>query len=146
MSQAPEKIQAPFCSYCGNKSELVDSERVYGRSYGMMYLCANYPVCDAYVGCHPGTDKPLGRLANAELREWKKKAHAAFDPLWRNRVQGRQQMKRSEAYAWLAKELGLERERTHIGMFDVLQCKQVVELCMNTRFLGPTATGLHTVF
>ena len=31
----------------------------------------------AYVGVHKGTDKPLGRLANAELRYWKKRAHAA---------------------------------------------------------------------
>jgi hypothetical protein len=34
------------------------------------------------VGCHKGTTKPLGRLADAELREWKKRAHAAFDPVW----------------------------------------------------------------
>jgi len=46
----------------------------------MIYLCRS---CDAYVGVHKGTDKPKGRLANAELREYKKKAHSAFDPLWR---------------------------------------------------------------
>lgn len=68
-----------YCDYCGRQAEYVDSKAVYGKSYGMMYLCRN---CMAYVGVHKGTDKPLGRLANAELRYWKKAAHAEFDPLW----------------------------------------------------------------
>lgn len=66
-----------YCDYCGRQAEYVDSKVVYGKSYGMMYLCRN---CMAYVGVHKGTDKPLGRLANAELRYWKKRAHAVFDP------------------------------------------------------------------
>ena len=57
-----------YCDYCGRQAEYVDSKVVYGKSYGMMYLCRN---CMAYVGVHKGTDKPLGRLANAELRYWK---------------------------------------------------------------------------
>ncbi|WP_278247013.1 zinc-finger-containing protein [Agathobaculum desmolans] len=69
-----------ICNYCGRKAELVDSKVIYGTSYGMMYLCRR---CNAYVGCHKGTDRPLGRLADAELRYWKKAAHAVFDPLWR---------------------------------------------------------------
>ena len=60
-----------YCDYCGRQAEYVDSKVIYGKSYGMMYLCRN---CMAYVGVHKGTDKPLGRLANAELRYWKKAA------------------------------------------------------------------------
>ena len=74
------------------------------------------------------TDKPLGRLANAELREWKKKAHAAFDPLWQGG-----KMRRNQAYAWLAQRLGLPTHLTHIGMFDVITCQQVVRICTNER-------------
>ena len=48
-----------YCDYCGRQAEYVDSKIVYGKSYGMMYLCRN---CMAYVGVHKGTDKPLGRL------------------------------------------------------------------------------------
>ena len=49
-------------------------------------------------------------------------AHAAFDPVWKS---GR--MARSEAYSWLSKQLGIRPEDTHIGMFDVEMCNQVVE-------------------
>jgi hypothetical protein len=54
------------CPYCGQPAIYVDSAAVYRiGSYGMIYLCR---PCQAWVGVHPGTDQPLGRLANAELR------------------------------------------------------------------------------
>ena len=111
-----------ICNYCGRKAELVDSKVIYGTSYGMMYLCRH---CNAYVGCHKGTDRPLGRLANAELRYWKKAAHAVFDPLWR---QGRFRGRRQAAYKWLAGEMGLPVEQTHIGMFYIEQRKQAIKI------------------
>ncbi|MBQ9346670.1 MAG: DUF3268 family zinc-finger domain-containing protein [Oscillibacter sp.] len=117
-------MRVVFCDYCGNRAEFVDSSVIYrGKSYGMIYLC---PHCGAYVGVHRGTDKPLGRLANAELRRWKKAAHAAFDPLWRY---GRFAGRRNDAYAWLAEQMGLPPSETHIGMFDVLKCRMVVQIC-----------------
>ena len=54
-----------YCDYCGRRPEYVDSAVSYGKSYGMTLLCS---PCNAYVGVHDGTNKPLGRLANAELR------------------------------------------------------------------------------
>ena len=113
------------CDYCGRPAQFIDSAVVYGRSYGMIYYC---PPCGAWVGVHRGTNKPLGRLANAELRDWKKKAHAAFDPLWQG---GR--MKRDAAYAWLARQMKLPEKLTHIGMFDVSECKRVVTICNHER-------------
>lgn len=59
-----------ICDYCGTPADFVDSSVVYhGHSFGMIYLC---PRCGAYVGVHKGSDKPLGRLANSELRNWKR--------------------------------------------------------------------------
>lgn len=109
------------CDYCGRLSELVDSSIVYRRSYGPIYFCR---PCFAWVGVHPGTTKPLGRLANATLREWKKKAHAAFDPLWKS---GR--MSRKEAYSLLSDRLNIPIDKTHIGMFDELLCGRVIGIC-----------------
>ena len=101
-----------YCDYCGRQAEYVDSKVVYGKSYGMMYLCRN---CMAYVGVHKGTDKPLGRLANAELRYWKKRAHAVFDPLWqRGRFRGHR-----------------NAEQTNIWMFDVAQCRKAIHIIEN---------------
>lgn len=115
-----------ICPYCGKRAEFVDSAVVYhGRSYGMIYLCR---PCDAYVGCHGNGkgDSPKGRLANAELRRWKIAAHDAFDPLWKY---GPFRGRRNSAYAWLAEQMGLPKEKTHIGMFDVAECQQVIQIC-----------------
>ena len=68
-----------LCPYCLNLTEYVDSSIIYGKSYGMIYLCKR---CDAYVGVHRGTAKSLGRLANKTLRHWKKEAHRYFDNIW----------------------------------------------------------------
>jgi hypothetical protein len=119
------------CPYCGDLAQLVDSAVVYnGRSYGLIYLCQ---PCGAWVGCHKDTNKPLGRLADAELRQWKQRAHRAFDPIWKNKSK-----RRPNAYKWLAKELNIEPQDCHIGMFDVDQCKQVVDVC--ARYRGADAS------
>ncbi len=121
-----------ICPYCGSPATCVDSSMIYGRSYGFAWVCANYPECDSYCGCHPGTKKPLGRLADKYLRAAKVAAHNAFDRLWKpgkfNRF-GR----RKDAYRWLAGEMGLAISDTHIGEFDVDQCLRVRELCMALR-------------
>lgn len=110
------------CPYCGSVTAFVDSSVIYGKSYGMIYLCK---PCDAYVGVHKGSTIALGRLANYELREAKKRAHLSFDPLWKNGMF----KSRRAAYSWLAKEMNLSEHMTHIGMFNVEQCNQVVNLC-----------------
>lgn len=122
-----------ICPYCGQESQYVDSEIVYGdRSYGMIYLCA---PCAAYVGVHKGTDRALGRLANSELRAWKQKAHRQFDWLWKMKMKKGFTKKESRlaAYKWLSEQMGLPIHLTHIGMMDVDQCKQVVDICKNWR-------------
>jgi hypothetical protein len=88
----------------------------------LFYKCDS---CIAWVGCHPDTDNPLGRLANAELRRARFEAHAAFDPMWKGAV-----TTRTQAYTWLADQLGIPAERCHIGSFDVALCRRVVEICV----------------
>lgn len=116
-------LEGKVCPYCKGDTEFVDSTVVYGRSYGMIYLCR---PCDAYCGVHKGTDKSLGRLANKELRQWKKDAHAHFDKIWQDG-----HLKRTSAYQKLSQELGIDPQYTHIGMFSVETCKRVVEWAKN---------------
>ena len=59
-----------ICNYCGKPAEYVDSTVVYGSSYGMIYYCK---PCNAWVGVHKGSGAPLGTLANAELRAYRRK-------------------------------------------------------------------------
>lgn len=119
------------CPYCNAHVNLVDSSLIYnGRSYGPALVCSRYPVCDAYVGCHPGTNKPLGRLADKELRIAKMAAHKSFDPFWRSEGHTKtRKIKRLNAYRWLAEELGIKESDCHIGMMDVETCRRVVLIC-----------------
>ena len=117
----------PICPYCGNKSDGVTGQVVYPQRPDLhskwFYRCV---PCDAYVGCHPNTKNPLGRLANAELRKYKSMAHRAFDLIWKTKA-----MKRSDAYKALAAEMRIQSSECHIGMFDISQCKQVIAICLN---------------
>lgn len=139
-------VVPPDCPYCGNAAKLAKGNDIYPHRQDLrghnFWQCA---PCDAYVGCHkPGTHhhnevtgervvhtgfEPLGRLADAELRRAKQQAHAAFDPLWQSRG-----MSRTKAYTWLAGALGVPVSQCHIGMFDVAQCRRVVELVSDRVF------------
>ncbi len=116
---------SPTCPYCGHPAELVTGEVIYPLRPDLankrLWRCK---PCGAHVGCHAGTTTPFGPLANASHREAKIQAHAAFDPLWRAGW-----MRRAEAYAWLAEQLGVEREACHVGMFSFDTCQRVVAVC-----------------
>lgn len=123
---------APVCPYCGETSRLTTGHEVYpGRNRRELhskyfYVCA---PCDARVGCHNGTITPLGRLADAELRAARIAAHRALDTKWQCGS-----MTRTQAYNWLAKQLGTDSKQCHIGMFDVATCQRVVALCSDDDF------------
>ena len=108
-----------LCDYCQRPAERVTGVVIYPHRPDLadkrFFLCR---PCGAYVGTHPD-GKPLGRLANAELRAAKQHVHAAFDPLWKS---GR--LTRSNAYGKLADMLGIPMSECHIGMFDVDMCRQ----------------------
>lgn len=122
----------PSCPYCHNSAHLVTGQIIYPHRPDLwkykFWLCA---PCEAYVGCHKQGDgtRPLGRLANRELRDAKQAAHLAFDPLWRNK--GKAALSRKEAYAWLAEQLDIDPKDCHIGKFDVARCKAVIAICQN---------------
>jgi hypothetical protein len=126
-------MSAPACDYCSEPSERVTGREVYPHrpelADKVIYRCS---PCGAWVGCHPGTDKPLGRLANAGLRKAKMAAHSAFDPLWKAKMRRDECSKkqaRGAGYQWLAERLGVEPDACHIGMFDEATCWRVVEAC-----------------
>ena len=110
------------CPYCLKSAVLVDSIKVfYRKSYGLIWLCE---PCGAYVGTHKNspTHAPLGRLANAELKLWKMKAHVAFDYTWQSG-----KMSRKQAYAKMAEVMNMTKAEAHIGKFDVEECKRLVD-------------------
>ncbi|WP_009631585.1 zinc-finger-containing protein [Synechocystis sp. PCC 7509] len=113
-----------WCPFCRSSVSLIDSAKIYGQSYGFIYLCDAYPNCDARVGCHPRSIKPLGTLADKQLRKWRSLAHRKFDPLWQLGVFS----SRQTAYKWLSKAMKLPLDKTHVAMFDIRQCQRAISL------------------
>ena len=112
-----------ICQYCKDRAILTDSAVVYnGRSYGPIWYCSR---CDAFVGCHRNSRKckPLGTLANRELRAKRRQAHDAFDQFWRSGF-GRKRL-----YKELADWMRIPVQKCHIGMFAVQECDQVIKFC-----------------
>lgn len=114
------------CPYCGGIPELVDASEVFGSKGashpGRYYLCR---PCRAWVGCHKFSDEAMGRLAGAELRALRNKAHKVFDLVWKDGHKA----SRYKAYSWLSLRLGIPRHLVHMGYFDEDDCRRVIALC-----------------
>ena len=91
------RLEIPkICRYCGGVVRLVPAAEVYGMAAAKrlgieqerFYQCQN---CNARVGCHKGTTRPLGNLANETLRMKRKETHQIFDSFWRERGMTRTQ-------------------------------------------------------
>lgn len=113
------------CDVCGAPVIFTNNAQIYHTPHGdwpYIYLCTNAD-CQALVGCHLGTDRPMGLMACSATRRARREAHAAFDPLWRDG-----HMTRPEAYQWLAAQMQLTTDDCHIGLFGVEQCNLVIQL------------------
>lgn len=107
-----------ICPYCKQKSNLLtDSTQIYGRNLGPLYICFG---CQAWVGLHLN-GKAKGRLANQELRRWKIRAHGYFDMIWNKKI-----FSRAESYRMLSEYLNIPKSYTHIGMFSIKTCREVI--------------------
>jgi hypothetical protein len=108
------------CDYCQKPAQLVGGSVLYPyrpeKDKRKYWACL---PCKAWIAVKPN-GKPVGRLANAELRRLKVTLHGLFDPYWRG-----QQMPRRTAYRWLSKMIGLDREK-HIGQFTDNECIRAI--------------------
>lgn len=119
------------CPYCNAPAILHPSSAAFyrGRDYGPVWACA---PCEAWVGCHKGTNNPLGTPANATTRRLKVRAHAGFDALWQAKMARdglRKGHARALAYKWLAESLTIEPAKCHIGMMLDGDLQRVIALC-----------------
>jgi hypothetical protein len=127
-----KKVKVLNCPFCGSPAKLVTGAELYGvtgKDFSDKKFWDCRP-CDAYVGVHKDSPvfRPLGSLVNKNTREWCKRAHATFDPFWSTPENG---IKRIQAYLILSTLMGIPEERTHIGMMNAEECRQVVELFKN---------------
>lgn len=112
------------CPYCKRRVSLVRNDAIYGKTYGDWPYAYHCRPCDAMVGLHPGTDIPLGTLANRALRTARAKNKQLFYGMMKARG-----FTRSQAYEWLALQMGIPQEECHFGWFDLKRCEQAGEIC-----------------
>lgn len=120
----------PTCPQCGVAAELVFGAVVYPHRPDLadrrFWRCDS---CRAHVGVHRDSRvaAPLGVLATASHRRAKMRAHAAFDPLWRDGA-----LTRGEAYRLLTERLGKSRQ-VHIGWASEAECEHIVRVAVALR-------------
>ena len=119
------------CPYCGAPAICRPASTVFGNAVrqkgSYLYLCSRWPACDSYVAAHKRDLRPMGTLANKDLRRKRILAHEALEKLHRHR-----HMEKWAVYVWLQGKLGLDPEEVHIGMFSDEMCDKVISLCHQT--------------
>ena len=114
--------QPTICNLCGGKVIYTTNDKIYGKKYGSGY-CYYCEKCGAYVGTHkPRPKEALGVLANAKMREMKKKCHFIFDTLWST------PQERKKCYKALAEKLSISVDECHFGYFDMYMLNKAYEI------------------
>jgi hypothetical protein len=76
------------------------------------------PTCGNYVGCHPGSEKPLGNIPTPELRKARSHVHAILDPIWKTK-----RMARGAIYAKISERIG---RQYHTGEIKTIEDARLV--------------------
>lgn|GEM_PF-1633466 len=104
------------CPDCGGEMVLRTSR------YGLFYGCKAFPKCQATHGAHKD-GRPLGIPADSDTKRARITAHNVFDRIWKDKY-----MRRGDAYAWMAEQMGMEKDEAHIGRFDMEQCEKLIAI------------------
>lgn len=118
-----------WCPYCGRKAVLRSASYIYGENciqpQKPVYVCSGYPEhCDAYVGAHEHNLKPMGTMANGELRHLRIEAHHAL-----NAITNAGYMTKKGLYIWLANKMNLHEKDMHIAQFSFYRCGESIRIC-----------------
>lgn len=113
------------CHSCGSERIIcTENKIIYGSNYGDWPLIWYCYECTSLVSCHPNTTIPMGYMATQKVRQARRRAHKAFDPIHRKY----KIMSRTQAYKWLSSMMNIPREKCHISMLNEEQCEQVISL------------------
>lgn len=127
------------CDECGSPCVELQSKKLMGMHikgpWDLIWHCGS---CLAFVGCHQGTDVPMGLMANRDTRHARYMAHETLDPLWRGK---RAIAERAEVYAWIAAFLGIAPEVAHISMLNEEQCNRLIAGVENFKETRRASTG-----
>jgi hypothetical protein len=121
----------PCCDYCGERARLLhagDDGYPYLENHGPLWVCLG---CQAWIGVRPRSKQnpPLGRLADAALRDAKSRLHDALEPLVaaKMRRDGVNPFEaRGKAMKWVIATAGLEASSPSIHVLSLEQCEQAI--------------------
>ncbi len=122
-------LPQPLCDYCGERAQLArfgDAPYPYREDHGALWICT---ACQAWIGIRARSrhNTPLGRLADAALRDAKSRLHDALEPLAeaKARRDGVSVFEaRARAVRWVATELGFDPIPHGLHTFTPDQCEQ----------------------
>ena len=89
----------------------------------MFYVCSGYPECNAYVSANQKNNRPLGTMADGELRNLRIQAHRALREIW---TQG--YMTKNSTYHWLSGKLALSGEGNTCCHVCTYRCMETIRL------------------
>jgi hypothetical protein len=124
-------LPQPVCDYCDAKAVLAragEETYPYREDHGPIWICT---ACQAWIGTHSRSTRnvPLGRLADAALREAKSQLHDALEPLIAAKVR-RDAVNpfsaRAKALHWVATELGFDPAPASIHDMSLDNCQQAI--------------------
>ena len=122
----PEK-----CDVCGAPVRLTHNSEVYGRSvrgWPFIYCCKS-ESCGAYVGLHPHSLYPLGKMADKATRLARQQVHAQLDRLWKF-----DESLKDDVYRWLSEITGIPPKKCHVSHFSEAQCRHAIERMQASQF------------
>lgn len=111
------------CLHCKGDCRLTDGAEVYPHRDDLaerkIWKCDQ---CDATVGCHPKTTRPLGHAADKATRRARMLLHEQMlDLLWLEDVDRKEA--RKCVYSFLARALSINARECHTGHFDLDRCR-----------------------
>lgn len=124
-------LPQPLCDYCSQRAALArygDESYPYREDHGPLWICTG---CQAWIGIHSRSTRnvPLGRLADAQLRDAKSRLHDTLEPLVAGKIR-RDRVNpfeaRAKAIRWVAVELGLEPVPASIHNLSLEQCERAI--------------------
>lgn len=107
------------CDNCASFNIAFEEYRNAVSDWRWIWICSD---CRSFVGTHPNTRNPMGRMADAHTRKLRAKAHEAFDPIWRvSRL-----LTREQAYDWIARQLGIPSQECHFSWMNADQLQKAI--------------------
>lgn len=112
-----------LCPYCNRKARLITGKQLY-RSIKRIkhYRFWRCDSCDAHAKCSRD-GKPIGSLANAELRQLRRKAHDLME--W---IVASGTMDESELHKMLCQSVGRKSKRVMLVHYSKDDCQAIVDL------------------